>query len=228
MMSIDVDLQQVFHARAGQATRAGAAVVMDCKTGEVLAMVLHIPSFDPNAFIARPDERRSGRRWSPHPRAPLTNKAIVGPVPSGVDVQDGGGPGGLGDAGDHAERDGSELLRASLRQLRTTARFHCWNRGGHGGMNMIKALRQQSCDVYFYEMAQSESASTGSRHGGTALRHRRDVRRSTCRASVTGLVPTKDWKESATLGLRWKCRRHVGRRHRPGLCELTTPLQNAC
>jgi penicillin-binding protein 2 len=32
-------------------------------------------------------------------------------------------------------------------------RFHCWKRGGHGRVNMVGALRE-SCDVYFYEVAQ--------------------------------------------------------------------------
>jgi penicillin-binding protein 2 len=32
-------------------------------------------------------------------------------------------------------------------------RFHCWKRGGHGRVDMVGALRE-SCDVYFYEVAQ--------------------------------------------------------------------------
>ena len=32
--------------------------------------------------------------------------------------------------------------------------FHCWKRGGHGAIDMHRAV-EQSCDVYFYRMAQS-------------------------------------------------------------------------
>ena len=31
-------------------------------------------------------------------------------------------------------------------------KFHCWVKNGHGSVNMKRAL-QQSCDVYFYELA---------------------------------------------------------------------------
>lgn len=32
-------------------------------------------------------------------------------------------------------------------------KFHCWKKGGHGKVNLTGALRE-SCDVFFYEMAQ--------------------------------------------------------------------------
>ena len=32
--------------------------------------------------------------------------------------------------------------------------FHCWRKGGHGAVNLHKAL-VESCDVYFYEVGQT-------------------------------------------------------------------------
>ena len=32
------------------------------------------------------------------------------------------------------------------------ATFHCWQKLGHGKVNVLRAL-EQSCDVFFYEVA---------------------------------------------------------------------------
>ena len=32
------------------------------------------------------------------------------------------------------------------------AKFHCWRKDGHGAVNLVSAL-EQSCDVFFYEIA---------------------------------------------------------------------------
>ena len=31
--------------------------------------------------------------------------------------------------------------------------FHCWRKDGHGNVDLVDAIRE-SCDVYFYELAQ--------------------------------------------------------------------------
>ncbi len=72
-------------------------------------------------------------------------------------------------------------------------RFHCWKRGGHGHMNLHDAL-QQSCDVYFYEVAQRcgiDKIAEVSRRFGLGQRH--DLPMS---AVADGLMPTRDWKRA--------------------------------
>ncbi|MGB0672190.1 MAG: penicillin-binding transpeptidase domain-containing protein, partial [Rhodospirillales bacterium] len=73
-ISIDLELQK--EAAGLLAEHSGSAVVLDIKTGEVLAMVSS-PAFDPNAFNAG----LSAKQWRDlvnNPRSPLINKAIAG------------------------------------------------------------------------------------------------------------------------------------------------------
>ena len=71
-LTIDEDLQQVAEQSLG--ARPGAAVALDPRTGEVLAMVSH-PALDPNDFAVR----ISGEDWkslNEDPLHPLLNRAI--------------------------------------------------------------------------------------------------------------------------------------------------------
>jgi penicillin-binding protein 2 len=72
-------------------------------------------------------------------------------------------------------------------------RFHCWKGGGHGSMHLETAL-QQSCDVYFYEIAQragiDKIAEVANRFG-LGVRH--DLPMS---AVAEGLTPTVAWKRA--------------------------------
>jgi len=70
--TIDLDLQRAAEDIIGD--RTGAAVALDPRTGEILAMVSK-PSFDPNLFATR----ISVADWSgllKDPRKPLTNRVI--------------------------------------------------------------------------------------------------------------------------------------------------------
>src|SRR5258706_7299392 len=71
-LTIDYDLQQI--AEQSLWPRPGAAVALDPRTGEVLAMVSH-PALDPNDFAVR----ISGEDWknlNEDPQHPLLNRAI--------------------------------------------------------------------------------------------------------------------------------------------------------
>jgi penicillin-binding protein 2 len=62
-------------------------------------------------------------------------------------------------------------------------RFHCWKRGGHGHVNLNKSL-VESCDVYYYDVAQRvgiDRISDGANQFGLGIRH--DCR---CRAWPRG------------------------------------------
>jgi penicillin-binding protein 2 len=70
-------------------------------------------------------------------------------------------------------------------------RFHCWRRAGHGRMNLQQSL-EQSCDVYYYELAQRvgiENISAMALRLGCGVRH--DLPLS---GIAEGLAPTMDWK----------------------------------
>jgi hypothetical protein len=70
-------------------------------------------------------------------------------------------------------------------------RFHCWQRQGHGRLGLIEAI-SQSCDVYFYDLAQRvgiEAISAMAVRLGCGVRH--DLPLS---GIAQGLAPTMQWK----------------------------------
>jgi penicillin-binding protein 2 len=71
-------------------------------------------------------------------------------------------------------------------------RFHCWRRGGHGRVNMVSAL-SESCDVYFYDIAQRigiERITPWPRGWAGHAPRVADV------GGFRGLNPTREWKQS--------------------------------
>src|SRR3546814_20448809 len=78
-LTIDAGLQEYVARRMGR--ESGAAVVIDCHNGDILAFV-SMPSYDPNSFSdgISPSEY-AWLRADDH--QPLTNKATRGPYPPG-------------------------------------------------------------------------------------------------------------------------------------------------
>ena len=142
-LTIDAGLQEYVARRLG--TNSGSAVVMDCHTGEMLAMV-SMPAYDPNSF----SDGISHFEWqmlSVDDHVPLMNKVLQGLYPPGSTVKPMNGLALLANgvsADDHVNCSGAIRVGSWL--------FHCHKRGGHGAMNLRNAIAQ-SCDVYFFEMA---------------------------------------------------------------------------
>ncbi|WP_194150410.1 penicillin-binding protein 2 [Sphingomonas oligophenolica] len=141
-LTIDAGLQEYAARRLG--TNSGSAVVLDCRTGEMLAMV-SMPAYDPNSF----SDGISHLEWnmlSDDDHVPLMNKVTQGLYPPGSTVK---------------PMNGLALLRAGVSPservfcsgaLRVgTGVFHCHKRGGHGPLDLKHAI-MQSCDIFFYEM----------------------------------------------------------------------------
>lgn len=143
-LTIDGPLQDYAARRIG--LESGSVVVMDCETGDVLCMA-SMPSFDPNSFsdgigrveyaMLRDDER-----------VPLRNKVLKGLYPPGSTVKPMVSMAFLEQGIDPEE---TVFCGGGLRVGNRV--FGCWNRRGHGAVNMAKGI-YQSCDVYFYSMAQ--------------------------------------------------------------------------
>ncbi|TPG21748.1 penicillin-binding protein 2 [Sphingomonas koreensis] len=142
-LTIDAGLQEYAARRLG--TNSGSAVVLDCLTGDVLAMC-SMPAYDPNSF----SDGISHLEWdmlSGNDHVPLMNKVLQGLYPPGSTVK---------------PMNSLALLRAGVTPDDTvhcsgalrvgTGLFHCWKKGGHGSISMRRAVAQ-SCDIYFYEMA---------------------------------------------------------------------------
>lgn len=143
-LTIDAGLQDYAARRIG--LESGSVVVMDCATGDLLAMV-SMPSFDPNSF-ADGIGRIEWKMLSEDDHVPLRNKVLRGLYPPGSTVKPMVALSFL-EAG--LDPEASVGCAGGLRVGNRV--FHCWNHRGHGTTNMSKGI-YQSCDVYFYHFAQ--------------------------------------------------------------------------
>jgi penicillin-binding protein 2 len=143
-LAIDSGLQDYAARRIG--TESGAVVVMDCHNGDLLAMA-SMPSFDPNSF-SDGIGRLEWKMLSDDDHVPLRNKVLRGLYPPGSTVKP---MVALAFMKAGLDPEESVFCGGGLRVGNRV--FHCWNRRGHGHVNMAKGI-YQSCDVYFYHFAQ--------------------------------------------------------------------------
>lgn len=143
-LTINAGLQDYAARRIG--LESGSVVVMDCDTGDILAMA-SMPSFDPNSF-SDGIGRIEWKMLSEDDHVPLRNKVLRGLYPPGSTVKPMVALAFL-EAG--LDPNASVGCAGGLRVGNRV--FHCWNRHGHGTVDMAKGI-YQSCDVYFYHFAQ--------------------------------------------------------------------------
>lgn len=190
--TIDIELQtRALELIARE--RCASIVVMDVRGGEVVASA-SVPGYDPGRIV----DGLSPLEWQRLSDAaddPMLDRATAGQYPPASTFKMvtalAALEAGLVEPRDRVECSGTYTL--------ADHQFRCWDRGGHGRMDMLAALRQ-SCDVYFYEMGRrlgiDRIAAMARRLGlgqtfdcGLAL-------------PKAGVVPDGDWKIGA-LGKRW-------------------------
>jgi penicillin-binding protein 2 len=145
-LSIDARLQEA--VEAAFEGHAGAAVAIDPRNGEVLAMA-SVPSYDPNLFV-NGISHADYRALMLNPDRPLLHRALVGTYKPGSTIKPVLGLAGL------------ELgLRRPEDTVMSTGEFHIpgqergyrdWRRGGHGRVNLVDSLAI-SVNTYFYSLA---------------------------------------------------------------------------
>ena len=146
-LTIDARIQYLLENTLRRAGRA-AGVVLDVRTGEVLAMA-SVPDYDPNAFIPSISSEKFKSYTSKPQLSPFTNRAITSFTPGStmkVPTAIAGAMNGMATRsftctgfvpyGDH--------------------KIGCWlwnkSRGSHGSLTLPRAL-QQSCNPYFNKLA---------------------------------------------------------------------------
>ena len=142
-LTIDAPLQQYAARRMGD--QSGSIVVIDCRTGGILAFV-SMPAYDPNSF-SDGIGRTEWKMLSEDDHLPLLNKVTQGLYPPGSTVKP---MNSLALLEIGVKPEDSVFCSGGLRVGNRV--FHCWKRGGHGHVDMKRAIAQ-SCDVYFYEMS---------------------------------------------------------------------------
>jgi penicillin-binding protein 2 len=183
-ISVDAGLQKALRGRIEEGT---SVVVLDARSGEVLAMASQ-PSFDPDVFNAGVSNAQ-WREWTRNRATPLINKATNGLYAPGSTFKM-----IVALAGLEAKvvTPGDRVFCPGHLDLGDT-RFHCWRKQGHGSLEMRNAIKH-SCDVYFYEIAKRAGidriAAMANRFGlGVDL----DIELP---GTKRGLVPTRAWRQA--------------------------------
>lgn len=147
-LSIDSRLQKVAY-EVFPDTLKGAAVAINPKNGEVLAMYSS-PSIDPNIFsLAATLRSKSWAETSHDPNKPLNNRATSGTYPPGSTFKIVSALAGL---------DCGKINPKAFMHRSCTGAFkygnriaHCWKVKGHGRLRLHDALKV-SCNIYFYQL----------------------------------------------------------------------------
>src|ERR1700681_2095260 len=181
-LTIDIDLQ--IAAEEALEGKNGAIVPMDPHTGEILAMVSR-PTFDPNDFAVK-ISKDEWNKLVTDPDKPLLNKAIQAQLAPGstfkIIMSVAGWQEGIAQTLHVNCNGGAEFYGR---------RFGCWQKGGHGEVELDKAI-YQSCDVFFYTLAEKLGIDRIAKYAtdlGLGQKTGIDLPNE-----VSGVMPSEEWK----------------------------------
>jgi penicillin-binding protein 2 len=213
-LTIDSRLQE--YAAELVKEESASVVVMEIDTGNVLAMV-SMPGFSPDVF-SKTITSDYWKTLSTDKKGPLLNKPISGQYPPGSTFKMIVGLAGIEDGA----VDSSSTVHCAGQFYLGAHKFNCWKEGGHGTMNFTSAI-EQSCDTYFYTVAQRigiNSFADMARKFG--LGETQDIG---IIGEKPGIIPDPEWKMK-----RYKQRWTGGDTINSSIGQgymLTTPLQLA-
>src|SRR5512134_2002253 len=142
-LAVDARVQQV--AEEALAGQRAAVVALDPRNGDIIVFV-STPTFDPNGF-ARGLTFAEYNALSTDIDVPLYDRALRGVYPPGSTIK----PLVAFAALQHGviEPTATKFCRGAFQLPGSSHRYRDWKKGGHGTVDMHKAIAQ-SCDVYFY------------------------------------------------------------------------------
>ena len=183
-LTLDADVQNFLQVRLGD--EAAACIVMDAQNGDIIAAV-SAPSFNPNLFV-RGISNTNYSALMENDHRPLANKVVQGAYPPGSTFKVVTALAALADA----QIDADTKVYCPGYLDFGGRKFHCWKAGGHGKVNLARALAE-SCDVFFYDVAQKVGIDKIAEMGKTmGLGQRHDLPMS---AITEGIMPDKAWKQ---------------------------------
>ncbi len=185
-LTIDAKLQGKVEEVFGQT--AGAAVALNPNTGEILAFA-SLPIYDPNLFVNGIDIE-TYQQLQNDDKQPLFNRALRGQYPPGSTIKPFVA---LGALERHSKTEHDSIFCPGYYQLPGKDRkYRDWKKTGHGTMSMVSAITQ-SCDVYFYDLA--NTMGIDQLHDylslfGFGKRSGIDIS-----GEASGLLPSQAWKQ---------------------------------
>ena len=184
-LTVDLDLQ--IAAEQALEGRNGAVVAMNPRTGEILAMVSR-PTFDPNDFAVK-ISKDEWNKLVTDDNHPLLNKAIQAQLAPGsvfkIIMATAGLQEGIAQTL-HVNCTGGASFYGRY--------FKCWvlaDHRVHGPVEISKAI-YQSCDVFFYTLAEKLGIDRIAKYAtafGLGQRTGIDLPQE-----VSGVMPSEEWK----------------------------------
>ncbi len=183
-LTINRELQRAADEAFGE--QSGAAIAMDVKNGDVLAMVSR-PTFNPGMF-ARGIGGEEWRELMRDDRHPLQNKVIAGQYPPASTFKIVVALAALREGVVGSKR----IIECGGDFVIGGSRYRCWKKKGHGKTDLKKAM-QESCDVWFYrvglDLGIDKLATAAKEFGlGAPVGYPLPGERS-------GLMPSQEWKK---------------------------------
>jgi penicillin-binding protein 2 len=184
-LTIDIDLQ--IAAEEALEGKNGAIVAMDPRTGEILAMASR-PTFDPNDFAVRVSHDQWNKLVN-DPDKPLLNKAIQAQLAPGSTFKIIMATAGLQE---NIAQDMHVICNGGAEFYGRY--FKCWisaRHQTHGVVDIYKGI-YQSCDVFFYTLAEKLGIGRIARYAtmlGMGQKTGVDLPQE-----VSGVMPSEEWK----------------------------------
>ncbi|HYF52370.1 MAG TPA: penicillin-binding transpeptidase domain-containing protein [Planctomycetota bacterium] len=169
----------------------GAIVVLDVKTGDVLAMASN-PAFDPNLFSPPRDGRERQERLRAlldDPNKPLLNRAIAEQYPLGSVMKSLVAAVAL----ERGLVSPHETFECPGYIMEGRQKFRCDDSRAHGTVNLFKALRC-SCNVTFHQIGARIGVENLSPYARQIFGKRSGVELP---GEAPGIFPDRDWRMRA-------------------------------
>ncbi len=189
VLTIDMQVQEIL-LDAFADHPSGAAVAIDPRDGSVLGIVSK-PTFNPNSWTGRLSAEEF-RRTDENPFKPMIDKTVKSYFPGSTYKL----VSALAALNEGFIKP-NETLRCDGFYEYGKRKFHCWNRAGHGTVDLVDSLKY-SCDVYYYKLGEKLGMDTLAEYayifgfGERAGVHVNGEHR--------GVVPTRDWHRKHSPG----------------------------
>lgn len=215
-LTLDAELQQTAETLMNDADKAGAVVALDVNSGRVLALAstptIHLQEFAGGISL------KNWNAYLHNIQKPLINKPVQGQYPPASTYKMITALAGL----EKGVIDENSVFYCPGYYSFGNRIYRCWKRGGHGAVNLKKAIAQ-SCDVFFYQVGQQvgvDGLAEFAKKFGLGEKTGLEVE-----YEKAGLIPTREWK-LRNKNVKWQEGETLSVAIGQGF-NLTTPLQIA-
>ena len=184
-LSVDTKLQKFSFSKLS-IHKAGSIVVMDIKSGEILS-IASFPNFNSNKIIEKPNKNYWDSLLN-NSLSPLTDRSVQGLYSPGstfkMIVAIAALQKGIINLNNKVSCEGKISYGDRI--------FHCWKTKGHGSMDIETAI-QESCDVFFYNLAIKvgiDAISEVAKDFGLGQIYNFRIQKK-----KSGIIPSKKWKK---------------------------------